>query len=154
MPTGILQVEVGFGWVGIARFRKYFDYTRQSCSHAVHPSALSAQTKRCVVRYTNRVYYHCYNISATVGITKPPFLGQGNGGRKHEDLSTVNVELNTCSTICFIGANLHPVHRTCFLLCQEGQRVRFTRRFFIRFFFTTWPSSQPMSIASLSRPRC
>jgi len=101
MSTGILCVEVGFGWVGIVRFRKYFHYTRSSSTLVAPTTAFSSQSKGCAVGNTYRVYYyHCKYNPATVNTTRPPFPGQGDGGGKHEDFFfVIFYNLNKFSTM-------------------------------------------------------
>ena len=79
MPTHILLVEVGLGWDGIVRFRKYFHSTRESCIHAVPTTAFSAQSKRCIVGYTYRVYYHCNYHIILLPLLPPSLPSQAKG---------------------------------------------------------------------------
>ena len=74
-------------------------------------------------------------ILLPVNTTQPPFPGRGNGGRKREELSTLSTtELYPCLSATFNVTSSNSVHRTCFLLYQQGQRVRYTRFFLYDFF--------------------
>ena len=76
-------------------------------------------------------------ILLPVNTTQPPFLGQGNGRSQTRGVKQSPCrKLHSCpGGATFTVASMHSVYRTCFLLCQQAQRVRYTRRYFFYFFF-------------------